>query len=206
MRGIQLLLAGLLSVVAFGTASAQYVQRSPAYDSLVARLNAGDTTVDFTALRLAYATTKAYNPYASATSRAMMKHRNVDSALAAARAALATNYVDIAAHAVAGYCLTTLRDSAAGRFHYAVRNGLILSVIRSGDGLSVATAMTVISTDEEYAVLAALGLTFEKQSLVEQDGRMFDRMEAVDRATGKHYALFFNVDLPMKRLNAMMNE
>jgi hypothetical protein len=67
------------------------------------------------------------------------------------------------------------------------RDGLVDSVMRSGDGRTPATAWKVISVGEEYAILRVFGMKHLRQSLTE-DRR--DKMEV--ELDGKPLTLYFD--------------
>ena len=78
---------------------------------------------------------------------------------------------------------------------------LMDSIVTSGDGRSFKTAFQVISVDEEYALLAVMGLRMENQMLVENDGSEFDVLSVKAENSDQVFDLYFNVDIPLKWLN-----
>lgn len=176
------------------------------YEALVERARAGDSTVDYGALRLAYAARPGYNAYDTRMDlrdpmiRTYRAHQ-YDSALYYGEKILAANFVDIGAHAVCGFAAEQLNNTAGRDAHFAARNALIRSILKTGDGLTAATAFTVIAISEEYAVLGALGLERKKQSLVQENGHAYDKMTVVDTQSGRELTLYFNIDIPFGSLN-----
>lgn len=80
-----------------------------------------------------------------------------------------------------------------GRPYYIALEGIIESILGSGDGRSQDTAWQVIHIGEEYLVLAYLEYEREDQALVfGTDGRAFDRFTVKD-AEGKARTVFFDV-------------
>jgi hypothetical protein len=177
----------------------------PTYEALLERLKKGDPKVDFAALRLAYAQTPAYSPYnpdrdnRGAMLRAL-ENKNYKEALERAERELKKNYVDVTAHVVAYKAFTGLNDPERAGFHRRVFDGLIKSILKSGNGKAPDTAFVVISTDEEYTLLNALGIRRGKQALVKLKGHSFDRLEGTDAQTGRALTLYFNIDRPMEWL------
>jgi hypothetical protein len=55
---------------------------------------------------------------------------------------------------------------------------LLESLVRDGDGKSFETAWTAFQVKEEYAVLSSRGYAVSSQTLVENDGRHYDVLEA----------------------------
>lgn len=183
---------------------------SAAYRRLRDRLRGGDLSVPFDSLRLAYAASDAYDPYGVDSDRRKAMFEALDrgdhaAARAAADSTLAENYVDGYAHMAASVAARESGDSAAARFHRAVFRGLIESIGARG-GRTPDSAMLVISVDEEYVFLQALGLRRGMQALTDCAGRACDALEVVDRRTGEKYHLFFDVSIPTARLARQFEE
>jgi Domain of unknown function (DUF4919) len=168
-----------------------------AYEDLLAKLKAGDTAIDFQALRLAYAESASYDPYGSGPKNArvdMIKAFNkgdCEAALAHANAIIEEVYIDAEAHIVASRCLGTALGKAA--FHREIAQGLGNSILDSGDGKSAATAFVIVRIAEEYYVLGAMGLRMQGQSLASEGGHAFDLMKATDR-NGNAVSVYFQID------------
>lgn len=80
-----------------------------------------------------------------------------------------------------------------GRPYYLALEGIIESILGSGDGRSMETAWQVIHIGEEYLVLAYLEYEREDQALVfGTDGRAYDRFTVKD-AEGKQRTVYFDV-------------
>ena len=77
-----------------------------------------------------------------------------------------------------------LGDTGKADFHRAVLNGLIDSILKSGDGKSPKTAWVVISVHEEYVVLQVLGFKPSQQSLLHQDDHSYDEMKVKNAQDG----------------------
>jgi hypothetical protein len=105
---------------------------------------------------------------------------------------IAEAYVDPDAHMVAAYCEEAAGDPAAAKLDRNIGAGLLKS-IQTGDGLSPATAFTVIDVDEEYALTRALGLKVASQALIQQGGHAYDALQATDDK-GQRATYYFLVD------------
>ncbi|HZZ88594.1 MAG TPA: DUF4919 domain-containing protein [Caulobacteraceae bacterium] len=166
------------------------------YQALLAAAKANPGVVDWGRLRLAYANRPSFKVFAqSAAKRRMFEAANASNcpeALKQAKAVLADDYIDADAHFLAAFCEDAAGDAQAARLDRMAGGGLIKS-IQTGDGLSPATAFTVISVDEEYALLRALGAKVQEQSLVQQDGHAYDRLEVL-ATDGRKSAYYFAVD------------
>jgi hypothetical protein len=173
------------------------------YEALLAQVKKGDPKADFGALRLAYTQTPAYNPYnADRENRDAMlralEAKDYHEVLQRADRELTKNYVDVPAHIAAYKAFGGLKDAPHARFHRYVFDGLIKSVLKSGNGKSPESAFVVISTDEESTLLNALGIRRGAQNLVTVNGHHYDRVEGTDTKTGQALTLYFNVDRPME--------
>jgi hypothetical protein len=173
---------------------------SVSYDSLLAKLRAGDLTIDFLELRLAYAASPQYAPYDFRTdSKASMRKAFVAkdclTALAIADSMLATNYVDIEAHILSAECKSQLGDHAKASYHGTIARELLESISTYASGRTPDSAILVISVDEEYMFLASQGLEREMQGLTTCGGHPCDALTVKDRATGKERTIYFNVGL-----------
>jgi hypothetical protein len=173
---------------------------APKYEDLVARAEQGDATLDYTALRLSYAASPNYDPYAMQTrplfsaARQAFTAKDCTTAVAAARAMFKINFVTIPMHFLVSDCLGQVGDSAGADRENAIARGLAQSLLASGDGKSTATAYTVVTLSEEGFVLSMLGFKEEKQSLLNADGHQYDLLEGKDEKIGLPRATYFNVD------------
>jgi hypothetical protein len=169
------------------------------YNSLKARLVAGDTTIDYQALRFAFVETPSYDPFSFITdtmrARMMVAFRSRDfvAARGAADSLLRASYVDIDAHMIVALTSFSLGDSARGRFHGAVVRGLVASIDQPGAGKHPDTPYRVISILEEHAFLRRRGWRLTAQALIRCSGKLCDRLEVVDPALGWRRTLYFDV-------------
>jgi hypothetical protein len=124
-------------------------------------------------------------------------------ALPTAKAAIDEVYVDIDAHLVAAFCEDNAGDHAAAQLDRDIGAGLAAS-IKTGDGLSQATAFTPIDVGEEYALMRTLGLRVAGQALIQQGGHAYDALTAVDQA-GHQATYYFLVDRVMAAESAALS-
>ncbi len=169
------------------------------YDALVAQLKAGNTAIDYQALRFARAELPGYNPYDALADpdkgdlvRAMGAN-DADRVAAIANDIIARDYTDIDAHAALSTVLERRgqRDEAA--FELAVANGLLASIEQSGDGMTPETAFVVIGIAEEYSLLGAKGLQVAKQSLLQTERGPVDALDVVNPTNNERSTVYFNV-------------
>jgi hypothetical protein len=116
---------------------------------------------------------------------------------------LRRNPVNIHAHMLLAYMYEELsqrtqeasyrtRLSALADRHRAFTEGLVRSILTSGDGQSPDSAYQVISVTEEYMVLLALGYTRRGQRLLEADGKVYDVLDARNR-DGQARTFYFDI-------------
>ena len=173
-----------------------------AYADLVAKVKAGDKSVDFKELRLAYADSKG-GADTDSQKKAMMSALNskkYDEALKNGDIVLASDYVDMDAHFAEYIAYRELKNEEQAEFHKRILQGLLDSITHSGDGKTEKTAFQVIQVHEEYVLLKFMGLMPSKQSLSEKDGHSYDIMEAVNPKSNEKVTLYFNIDVEEKHL------
>lgn len=185
-----LLLPGVLLVAAAEQAG---------YDALVAQLKAGNTAIDYQALRFARSELPGYNPYDALADpdkgdlvRAMGAN-DADRVAAIANDIIARDYTDIDAHAALSTVLERRGERDEAAFELAVANGLLQSIEQSGDGMTPETAFVVIGIAEEYSLLGAKGLQVAKQSLLQTERGPVDALDVVDPASNERSTVYFNV-------------
>jgi len=205
MRKI-LVVLGLLAMAALPPAAAApfAVSDQPSeYATLLASLKAGNTSIDYTRLRLSYMDSperKAAKD-TSNSEKAMFEEldkKDYPAALKDAEAVLESDYVNIDAHFVALVANQEMGAMDKAEFHRTVFRGLINSIRNSGDGKSPETAWVVITVHEEYVILRVLGFRPSQQSLLSQNGHSYDVMKVKNAEDGTEQTFYFNVDIPFK--------
>lgn len=176
-------------------------ESKPSYESLLEKVKKSDPAADFTALRLAYADnppkgSEDTDPDTSKAMFAAFRDNKYDKAIEYAQKILKGNFVDMNAHLVLAAAYKGKDDPDKEKFHRYVAEGLIKSILKSGDGKSQETAFVVISTGEEYVILRVFGLMPGSQSLLSANGHHYDRLDAVDPKTNQKVTLYFNIDRP----------
>ncbi|MGD0893490.1 MAG: DUF4919 domain-containing protein [Terracidiphilus sp.] len=179
-------------------------QDSPVdYATLLAKLKAGDTNIDYGRLRLSYVDSPEYKQAkdVSKSEKAMIPAINAKEykeALKDAEVVLANDYVNMDAHFVAFIANRELGATDKADFHRTVFRGLVDSIIHPGDGKSTEKAWVVINVDEEYVILRVLGFRPSGQSLINKDGHSYDEMKVKNVEDGTEQTFYFNVDISMK--------
>lgn len=183
-------------------------QEGNTYESLLEKVKKSDPAADFSALRLAYADhpPKDSGGADADTNKSMLsafRNKEYDKAIESAQKILQGSFVDINAHLVLAAAYKEKKDPEKEKFHSYVAEGLIKSILKSGDGKSQETAFVVISTAEEYVLLRVFGLMPGSQSLQGANRHHYDRLDAVDPKTNKKVTLYFNIDRPYGALEKL---
>jgi len=185
------------------------LRAAESYEAMVARLKAGDAKIDYGVLRDTYAESANYQPYGGDFDdmrTAMIKAYNANdckTTLANAAKVLEVIYIDVVSHLLSARCHETAGDAAKANFHRSVGRGIFDAILATGDGKSAKTAFAVVTINEEYDVLGLKGLSLKQQSLANDGGHVYDRME-VTSETGEAMTLYFQIDRPMRFLSKSM--
>ena len=172
------------------------------YRTLVQRVETGDFTVDFRALRLACMKSTECDPRGPLTELGSMNRASADHQLAqvveAAERIIGQGFVNLEAHAACAKAYEELHEPVKAKFHLDVTKALFRSILLYGDGKTKETAFEVISDREEYATLVGKGLPYHgagvSKSDVDEGGHRYDRFEVQDPKTGQKTVVFFNID------------
>jgi hypothetical protein len=203
MMNIRFSIATLVfSLLTGGSLGQDKPSAKPTYADLVAKVKAGDKSVDFKELRLAYADWHGGKDTDAKKKamRAALNSENCAEVLKNADAVLAEDYADMDAHFAEHVAHRELKNADQAELHKFVLKGLLDSITHSGDGKTPQTAFQVIEVHEEYVLLRFMGLMPAKQSLLKKDGHSYDEMEAVNPKTQEKVTLYFNIDIEEKHL------
>jgi hypothetical protein len=176
-------------------AAAAYAQRrqlQSSYADLTRRAAQGDQSVDFTVLRSAYPYTDQWDPYGNKTTAlldqaaAAATGKDCGSAMEKLDAILKLDYTIDAAHALRSDCLAATGREPAARIESNIADGLIHSLMDSGDGNSEASAYVVMTQREEMDVLANRHLVVKlRQTQVRgADGHLYDVVQGTAATDG----------------------
>ena len=177
-------------------------KKAETYDQILKWVKAQEKDVDFTEFRMAYAKSDLYNPYEQNLKLKKeigetIKKKEYKKAIKLSNEILEKNYVDIEAHMFCLVAYKELDNKSKYEYHGYVLDGLIGSIIKSGNGDSPETAFVVICVREEYIILDILGYKVLKQSLIEKKGHKYDAMGVEEIKTKKKTTIYFNVDIPL---------
>jgi hypothetical protein len=176
------------------------VAAAPAsYDALVAKAQADGLSIDYTALRAAYAASNRDDPLGFSVDQnigLMMKAvtaGDCNEALESSEKVLKVSFINILAHLVRSACLNKQGELAHAAREDTIISGLRDSIFLSGDGVSAKTAYVVVTLDEERFVLSAKGVQESQQALIEDDGHSYDLIEGKSK-DGATRAIYFQID------------
>jgi hypothetical protein len=192
------LLIAPLAAQAGGTAAAKYqalvsaAKRGEQVDCQALRFAWVDATLEDLRSPAAPAKSSDAGAQAHQDMRKAFSAEDWTRAAAQAQIAIDANFIDVDAHMTRDVSFRMLGKADQGRQNYQMATCLLQS-IRTGDGLSPATAMTVVRVSEEYTILRLAGLRPEQQSLIEQGGHFYDVLDATDEH-GKRFSIYFLVD------------
>lgn len=209
-RSFTLFGVSVILLFTFPTAYGQQ-ESKPSYASLLEKIMKSDPAADFTALRLADfdnppSDRQVADSKVSQSMFAALSEKKYDKAIEDAQRIIKGSYVDIDAHLALAAAYEGKKDADKEKFHAWVADGLIKSILNSGDGKSQATAFIVIDTHEEYVILRVFGLMPGTQSLIHANGHHYDRMDATDPQTKKEFTLYFNIDRPYGKLENLFKK
>src|SRR5262245_42310641 len=137
------------------------------YDALIERLKAGDKTIDFTELRLAFTETPASRGVLAPFHPMLWKPLNskdFEGTLKVAERVLLQCYIEPNAHMVSAIAHEQLGNREQAQYHRFIANGLLRSILSKGDGKTAETAYEVIDIIEEYAVFHSMNLAPRSQA------------------------------------------
>ena len=180
------------------------------YHPLLSRLRSGDTSVDFTALRLAYAASADYSPYGSDADpfrdslNAALGRQDYRRAVSVADSALNADYLDIRTHVIKAYAAEQVGDSNTAKWHRGVAARLVASIMQSGVG-TIDSPYVVVTIAEEYAVLGMTGYERGMQALSECGSRPCDILQTTHRETQEKRTFHFDISLPKAYMDRLFN-
>jgi hypothetical protein len=129
--------------------------------------------------------------------KAAFESKNFETVIALSDQLLAKCPIDIPTHYYRAFALGHARRIEEGRIHYEWFEGLIKSILASGDGTTAETAYVTISVAEEYYVLSYLRLKIRTQGLDSKKSR--DRFMVEDENRNQ-FEIWFNPAAHFARL------
>lgn len=184
------------------TSTAVAHQADAEFENLVARVKAQEPDIDFTELRMAFARTSQYDPYGLQYSKlrgemvTALDTGDFEYALELANEFLSINYIFPEAHIVAIHSYDALNKPEEADFHRYVLNGLIESILASGDGVTPQSAYKIVLIEEEYLILEVRGIkdTINREEFVEG----CDAFDGIDPTSGQVVTIYFDPSIPIQ--------
>ena len=180
------------------------------YGKLVKRLQAGDTSIDFTALRFAYARTPDYSPYQSDDREEKlgdaMDKKSWKKAVRTAQEILDDNYVNGNAHVAAVIAYRELGQETESAFHREIVERLLDSICGESQGRSRDKPCKVIAVGEEYFYIGLRGLESGRQAISACAEGPCDAMVVRDPGRGTEFTLYFDTTVPMEWMAKNLGE
>ena len=188
----------LVLFVAFYSISA-FAQGAANYDNLLGKVKDGNFTIDFKALRFAYAAKvptdlRAVDPKLHLQIFTLVNEKKFKEAVKIAEDIQKTNFVDMNSHIGAAMAYQGLADAKKAKYHESIYLGLVNSILKGADGNTPATAYHVVSAGEEVVVLNALELKRGTQTVEAIDGHTYHLVNVNDKATNEAQKVYFNID------------
>lgn len=200
-------IAGMAAMPAMATmaatspATAHAADARGPYEKLLEQARRGDSGLDFTALRMAWAARQVELAQLNAVDADLRKkmfaalHEDQWAAvIELGNQVLAQNYLDIDAHMFVAFAYEKSHQPDKAAPHRTMGDGLMHSILASGNGRSFATAFVVVSVDEEYSVLRHYRLASQKQDLVTDGGHSYDVLTAQPHDSQDEATVYFNID------------
>lgn len=109
--------------------------------------------------------------------------------------------VDIRTHYYTAIAYSEMDREDVALHHFAWTEGMMDSIVRSGDGKDCDSAYVTISVSEEYDALYFFGLRHTSQGLTPDGCDVF----STENKDGKEFTLYFNPAAHFLRLNKMLD-
>ena len=177
-------------------AAAVYAQRKQLqsrYAALTKRATAGDQSVNFSTLRSLYPFMDQWDPYGNKTtallSQAAAAFSGKDCATAMKKLdeVLKMDFTIDTAHALRSECLAEAGRQPAAKIESNIADGLVDSLMHSGDGNTEGSAYVVVTQREEMDVLANRHLVFKGRGtqIRGSNGHLYDVIQAASGHDGE---------------------
>ena len=165
------------------------------------KVKAGETDVDYAALRLNCARTSWYVKRKQSKIDEMNRkmyaaagEKNYAEVKKLANSILDINYLNMTAHRMLSWASEALGDSVESKRHLDIELGLLRSIGQSGSGKNCREGKVVIDVEEEYFVMRIMGWKLKRQQTVSDGDNTCDLMQVVD-SEGKERNEYFNVNI-----------
>lgn len=173
------------------------------FDTLLEEALADPESADFKHLRRVYANSLAYIPYGRDQEEIEELHQRMaaerwQEALDLVEVLIEDDPLSIPLRFAYAHILEADNDEFEAGTQRAFANGLLRSILSSGDGRSPDGAIHVLDTREMYLVLDVLHLRCQRTQLTQVGNDWIDRVEAIGGEGRRE--VFFNVSVPQSWL------
>lgn len=171
------------------------------YSQLVEKLDKGFTDIDYTNFRKQFILSKCFTNKQNVIKQYDSLRINLDTLskyskyfemIKVSKSLLAIDYTCIPAHQYLRQVFNSIGDSSRSNKHKNIQYGLLKSILGTGDGLSFSTAWLVFQNEEEYSILAMIGVISVEHELIEKDGKIFDVIHSISKK-GVEKKYYFNI-------------
>lgn len=168
------------------------------FETLLTEALSDPERADFKALRSCYAESFLYLPYGRDQGDIEGLHRKMaeedwDDAIELVEELLGSDPLSISLRFAYAHILEEVGEDIEAGLHRAFGNGMLRSVMKSGDGRSPETALHVLDSREMYLVLEVMGLRPLRSQLWQKGSEWID---AVEVQGTEARTIYFNVSLP----------
>ncbi|MBW1879479.1 MAG: DUF4919 domain-containing protein [Deltaproteobacteria bacterium] len=169
------------------------------FETLLEEALADPERADFVTLRMAYAQSLAYLPFGREQGEVEELHRRMaaerwDEALDLVELLLESDPLSIPLRFAYAHVLEEDNDEVEAGFQRTFANGLLRTVLGSGDGRTAESAIQVLDMREMYLVLDVMGLRAIRSQLTQAGTEWIDQVGAKGRDGERD--VFFNVSIP----------
>lgn len=200
--------AALLFLAVAPITAANKGKGESAYHDLRKRVESGDMSVDFRALRFACLEAEDCDARGESEDvvslRRAMQARKFGQAAKAAEKLIQQGFVNIEAHALCADAYASLKDEERAKFHHDVAMALLRSIANSGDGKTKESAFEVIGTQEEYFMVRVMGFSPlpVSQAVIPGKPHSYDVLKVRRPGADEEVSVYFKIDafFPMKGL------
>ncbi|MGL4780384.1 MAG: DUF4919 domain-containing protein [Bacteroidales bacterium] len=171
LLSISLLLLYFLSI---GAQIAQKPETKATYETYVNSIKNGNALIDYADFRnsfyesgqvlLALQDADSIKTYRNMVFK-QMNDKNFDEAILLLNRCLKNNYTDLEYHFILSFIYHSQGKHTEQKLHRSVSEGLMQTIIESGDGKTPETAFKVNMVSEEYALLRLMNAKILQQSL-----------------------------------------
>lgn len=173
------------------------------YKKALNQIKSGDLKVDFKALRLDCAASRASCEADKESKRkinSLLDEKKYIEALKKINRALQKAYVDMDLHYFAYVANRELKRKELAEFHQAIYTGLVSSIRDHRFGRTKKDAFVVISAREEEEFLEFNRLQALQRRVINEDNHFYDETICIDMDTRQNLTIYFNLDIPLNNV------